>query len=238
MIAMLVSYYYDHRCHQLLPKASENDLDAAFNGYLRDQAIDKKTASPEMLAQFREAFEEVQRAKAVTPTRRPMKLRDLKPDEYRYAVAVREGSELFVTLFIRRDPKGDVYVMIPRGRGSGNPHASYHRNGTLHHKSNDRPMMPSDRQPLIGGGFKGCEHICMFGGHAPKRVGVTCDATKFTGIVEVQDEELNDGFVAVDLVEPGCEKQVIDLGNPVHSTHVFKEAEPWLLIRVGKHRKF
>ena len=167
-----------------------------------------------------------------------MKLRDLKPGEHRYAVAVREGSDLFMTLFIRRDPKGDVYVMIPRRRGSENPHASYHRDGTLHHKNYDRPMMPSDRQSLIDGGFKGCEHICMFGEHAPKVVGVTCDASKLTGIVEVPDEILSDGYFAVDLVEPGCENQVIDLCNPVHSRHVFKEAEPWLVIRAGKHRKF
>jgi hypothetical protein len=79
----------------------------------------------------------------------------------------------------------------------------------------------------------------MFGGHAPKIVGVTCDASKLTGVVEVQDQLLTDqGFVAVDLVEPGCENQVIDLFNPVYSIQVFKEAEPWLVIRVGKHRKF
>jgi hypothetical protein len=126
------------------------------------------------------------REKTTTPKPGQMKLRDLKPGEYRYAVAVREGSDLFMTHFIRRDPKGDVYLMIPRGRGSGNPHASYHRNGRFHQKSHDHSMSKRQLQPLAGN-FNGCEHLGMYGGHAPKIVGVTCDASKLTGIVEVQD---------------------------------------------------
>jgi hypothetical protein len=66
-------------------------------------------------------------------------------------------------------------------------------------------------------------------------VGVTCDPAKFTGIVEVPNGILSpsDGFVALGLVEASYESNVINFFNPVHSTHVFKEAEPWLLIRVG-----
>jgi hypothetical protein len=234
--------YYDHRCHQILPcyrrkselTSSENDRNT-FRGYLRYQNIDPTTAPPEMLKDFREAFEEWQKKKAVTPKPGQMKLRDLRPGEYRYAVGVREGADFFMTLFIRRDPKGDVYVMIPRGRGSGNPHASYHRDGTFHQKNYDQPMMPEQRQPIKG--FKDCEHLGMYGGHGPKDVGVTCDTAKFTGIVEVPDQIFDppsEGFIAVDLVEPGCENQLMNLFNPIHSTHVFKEAEPWLVIRVGK----
>jgi hypothetical protein len=40
-----------------------------------------------------------------------------------------------------------------------------------------------------------------------------------------------DGFVAVDLVEPGCEP--LDLFNPVTQTQAFKETVPWIVIRVG-----
>jgi hypothetical protein len=140
-----------------------------------------------------------------------------------------------MTFFIRRDPKGDVYLMIPRGRGSGNPHASYHSNGRFHQKSYDRATTVSDRQSLTS--FRGHEHLGMYGGHGPKSIGITCDPAKFTGIVEVPDDVLTDGFVAVDLVEPGCEDQIIDLGNPIVSTSIFKEAEPWLVIRVGTHAR-
>jgi hypothetical protein len=237
------STYYDHRCHQVLPKPSEpqdfiseDDLNT-FEGYLRYQAIDPTTASQEVLAQFREVFEEAQKAKAATPKLGRMKLRDVRPGEYRYAVVVRDGSDLLLTMWIRRDPKGDVYALMPRSRG--NPHASYHRDGTFHHKSDGHQMAVSKRKPLTGGGFKGCEHFGMFAGHGPKTVGAICDPTKFTGVLEVPPGILGpkDGFVAVDLVEPGCENQVIDLYNPVHVTQVFKEAEPLLVIRVGKQRK-
>src|SRR5260370_25273917 len=164
-----------------------------------------------------------------------MKLRDLRPGEYRYAVVVREGPDLFMTMWIRRDPKGDVYVMVVRGRGEWNPHASYHRDGTFHHKSYDHQMVVSKRQPLVGGGFKGCEHFGMFGGHGPKTMGAVCDPTKFSDVVEVPPGILGpkDGFVAVDLVEPGC--ATFDLFNPVLLTQIFKEAEPWLAIRCGTH---
>jgi hypothetical protein len=231
--------YYDHRVHQILPTTVSSGLREAlgFIRYLRQQAIDPMSARPEELSDCRKAYGEAQAKKKTTPRPGLMKLRDLKPNEFRYAVAVRDGSDHFMTLFIRRDPKGDVYVMIPRGRGSENPHASYHRDGTFHQKRHDRATMISKRQPLTVG-FKGCEHLGMYGGHAPKIVGVTCDATKLTGVVEVQDEQLtDDGFVAVDLVEPGCENQMIDLFNPVHSTRVFKDVKPWLVIRVGKMRK-
>jgi hypothetical protein len=141
---LMLDTYYDHNCHQLLPKANKpqslnKDERDTFEGYLRYHQQNPTTASPEALASFRKAFEEWQTKKAATPKPGRMKLRDLKPGEYRYAVAVREGSELFMTLFIRRDPKGDVYVMIPRGRGSGNPRTSYHHRGRFHHKSYNRP---------------------------------------------------------------------------------------------------
>jgi hypothetical protein len=239
-MTQMSSTYYDHRCHQVLPKPDEpqdfigeDDLDT-FEGYLRYQSIDPTTTSLEVLEQIRAAFEEAQKATAATPKLGRMKLRDLRPGEYRYAVVVRVGSDLFMTLWVRRDPKGDVYALMPRSHGQGNPHASYHRDGTFHHKSYGHQMAVSKRQPLTGGGFKGCEHFGMFAGHGPKTVGAVCEPTKFTGVVEVPPGILGpkDGFVAVDLVEPGCE--TFDLFNPVLLTQVFKEAEPWLVIRVGK----
>jgi hypothetical protein len=211
---------------------SEDDLDT-FEGWLRYQAFDPTTATPEELAAFRQLFEEAQAKTAATPKLGLMKLNALKPGEYRYTVAVREGPDLLMTLLIRRDPKGDVYVMVPRGRGKWNPHASYHRDGTFHHKSHDHKMLADKRQALNA--FRGCEHLGMFGGHGPKSVGAICDPNKFSGIVEVPDGILGPkhGFVAVDLVAPGSDP--INLFNPVLFAEVFKEAEPWLVIRVGTH---
>jgi hypothetical protein len=50
-------------------------------------------------------------------------------------VAVREDSDLWLTLWVRRSPKGEFFVMVPRGDRGWNPHTSYHLDGTLHMKS-------------------------------------------------------------------------------------------------------
>jgi hypothetical protein len=52
-----------------------------------------------------------------------------------YAVAVRDGGDLFVLITIVRDPKGDVYVNSPRPDPNWKPHASYHASGQHHAKS-------------------------------------------------------------------------------------------------------
>ena len=41
-----------------------------------------------------------------------------------------------------------------------------------------------------------------------------------------------DGYVAVDLVEPGCDP--LDLFNPVTHERAFKDSIPWIVVRVGK----
>ena len=41
-----------------------------------------------------------------------MNLKPLRPGEYRYAVALRDGSDLWLTLWVRRDPKGDVKTSV------------------------------------------------------------------------------------------------------------------------------
>jgi hypothetical protein len=93
-----------------------------------------------------------------------------KQDEFKYAVAIRVGTDLWLTMTVRRDHKGDVYVTYPRHEG--NPHASYHRDGTFHLKSDDHKTMSSKRQPLTEA-FKGFEHMGMFAGHG-KSVGAHC----------------------------------------------------------------
>jgi hypothetical protein len=139
----------------------EDDLDT-FEGFLRYQGFDPSTASADVLVEFREIFDENQIRKSERRGLGTMNFGALKPREHRYAVAVREGADLLLTLWIKRAP-GDVYVMIPRDRGQWNPHASYHKDGSFHHKSHDNKMMGSKRQPL-NAAFKGCETFGMTGG--------------------------------------------------------------------------
>jgi hypothetical protein len=209
---------------------SEDDLNT-FEGYLRFQAVDPLTATSDDLAMFRQCFDEAMAAVSTTPKLGAMKFKAI-PGEFRYAVAVREGSDLWLTTWVKRAPKGDVYVVIPRSDGHWNPHSSYHRDGTTHSKSFNHKLSSSKKQPLTEA-FKGCEPLGMFAGHSPKNIGAICDPAMFSGVIEVPPGILGprDGFVAVDLVEPGCDP--LELFNPVIQTQVFKDSVPWIVIRVG-----
>jgi hypothetical protein len=212
---------------------SEDDLDT-FDGYLRYQGIDPKSAAPEVLEQFRTVFEEAKAKRAATP---PMgeifkpKATGAKQGEFKIAVAVRDGEQLLLAMTVRRDHKGDVYVIYPRQER--NPHASYHRDGTFHHKSDNHAMMSKQRQPLTSA-FKGCEHMGMFLGHGPKTTGAICNPANFSEVIEIAPGILGprDGYVAVDLVGPGCDPS--ELFNPVTHAQVFKDSIPWIVVRVGK----
>lgn len=209
---------------------SEDDLNTV-DGYLRYQGVDRATTAPDVLAQYLDEFDKAIAKKAATP---PMGVMDLeRPGQHLYAVAVREGVDLWLTLWVRRAPKGDVYVFVPRADRDWNPHVSYHNNGNFHAKSFDHRMSASKRQPLVDT-FKGCEHLGVFSGHGPKSIGAVCDPAMFSGIVEVAPGILGprDGIVALDLVEPGAMPH--ELLGPFTHEQVFKDSIPWIVVRVGK----
>jgi hypothetical protein len=72
-----------------------------------------------------------------TPKVGRMKLKPMIPGEYRYAVAIRDDSGLSLTLWVKRSPKGEFFVMAPRAEPGWDPHVSYHEDGTFHSKSFD-----------------------------------------------------------------------------------------------------
>jgi len=99
-----------------------------------------------------------------------MKLRKIA-GEYRYAVAVREGSDLWLALWVKRSKKGEFFVLLPRKDGRWDNHTSYHLDGTRNMKSRGRHVFePSQRQPLTGQ-FRGTESLWQIAGHDPKSVG-------------------------------------------------------------------
>jgi hypothetical protein len=208
---------------------SEDDLDT-FEGWLRFQAVDAATAKPDELAMWRGLFDEVTKRSSAAPKVGLMKLQPVA-GEHRYAVALRDGSDLWLTLWIRRSRKGEFFVMVPRGDRGWDPHTSYHLDGTFHMKSFGHKFdSTSKRQPLTGA-FKGTEYLGGHGGHGPKRVGAICDPNAFSGIVEVAPDVLgpSHGSVVVDLVEPGCEP--IPWPRVVRQ-EVFRDIVPWLVIRI------
>jgi len=70
-----------------------------------------------------------------------MKLPPPSPGEQRYAVAIRDGSDLWLTLWGRCSQKGDIFVMLPRGDPDLDVHTSYHCNGKFHTKT----LLPKKR---------------------------------------------------------------------------------------------
>src|SRR5436309_1062613 len=112
---------------------SEDDLQT-FEGWLKYQGVAAMSA-PEALEMWRRSYEEMRERMAADSKVGRMKLRPLMSGEHRYAVAVREGSDLWLTLWVKRSPKPEFFVFQPRADGDWNPHTSYHINGTLHMKS-------------------------------------------------------------------------------------------------------
>jgi hypothetical protein len=209
---------------------SEDDLQT-FEGWLKYQG-DAALTAPEDLETRRRSYEEMRERMAANPKVGRMKFRPLISGEHRYAVALREGSDLWLTLWVKRSRKPEFFVFQPRADGDWNPHTSYHLDGTLHMKSYDHKMVATKRQPLTGK-FRGTESLGAHGGHGPKGVGAICDPTDFTGVVEVAPGLLGprNGTVAVDLVEPGCEP-IASLSTKIVEREIFYETVPWVVITI------
>jgi len=110
---------------------SDDDL-KTFVGWLRYQGIDAGI-TPGELETWRGIFGEAQKRSSSVAKVRQMKLRSA-PGEHRYAVADREGSDLWLTLWVRRSPKSEFFVLMPRADRSWEVHTSYHLDGTFHMK--------------------------------------------------------------------------------------------------------
>ena len=155
------------------------------------------------------------------------------PGEYRYAVAVRDHGSLWLTLWVRRSPRGDVFIFQPRPDRSWNAYTSYHLDGTFHLKSHDHKMLPPQKRQALTTQFKGAEHLGVSFGHGFLSIGAVCDPTVFSSVIEESSGLLGpkQGGVSVDLIEPGCEP--IDLSpRQVVRQDVFRDVVPWIVIRL------
>src|SRR4051794_3519129 len=163
---------------------------STFEGYLRYQGIDPTTCSPEGLIEWRAIFNDAMRQKAQTPPVGFMKLRSL-PGQQLYAVAIDDGPNLWLTMWIRCGLGGDVYILYPRADRKLNAHASYHRNGRFHQKSDDRVLeITVQKRQSLTGNFRGREHLGAYGGHGGASIGAICNPSSFTGIVRIEPGRL------------------------------------------------
>jgi hypothetical protein len=209
---------------------SEEDLHT-FEGWLRYQQASASTA--EELETWHRLFEEARKAAATASKVGLMKLQPV-PGESRYAVALRDGRDLWLTLWVRRSRKGEFFIMTPRGDRDWDPHTSYHLDGTLHMKSfGVTAPPPPKRQPLTGI-FRGAEHLGAYYGHG-KGSGAICDPSMFDGIVEVPAGVLGPrhGGVTVDLVEPHHDPASFPW-NEIVIRQIFTDAVPWVVLTVGR----
>lgn len=194
----------------------EDDLQT-FEGWLRYQAVEAATTAPEELEKWRRLFEDAMERTAACPKVGLMKFQPV-PGEHRYAVTVQEGSDLWLTLWVRRSRKGEFFIMLPRGDQDWDPHTSYHLDGTLHMKSYDHKVLrPQKRQPLTGA-FRGSESLGFYAGHGPKSVGAICDPTAFSGVVKAAPGVLGPchGEVKVDLGRARPRADEVPLGPDRH----------------------
>ena len=220
---------------------SEDDL-LTFEGWLKYQAADPAAMTPEQLTEWQGLFDELVERRKTGPKVGLMKLQPV-PGEQKYAVAIRDGSELWLTLWVRCSRKGEIFVMRPRPDRDWDAHASYHLDGTFHHKSYGTVSVSLKRQPLTGKLSEGSEHLGTYSGHGPKSAGAVCDPKAFDGVVIVEPGILGprDGDVGVDLVEPGYEAEWNgDMGqrfylSGVHQREVFpRNGRPSVVITIQR----
>ena len=180
---------------------------------------------------WRDAFREVRDRASATPKVGLIKLKTIS-GERRYAVAVCDGSDLWLTLWVRRSRKPEFFVMVPRGDSGWDPHTSYHNDGKLHMKSHGTKLDVRQRQ-LLTEPFRGTEHLGVYLGHQAKSVGAICDPTAFSGIVRGCTRRAGATprpSVIVDLVEPGCQPMPCD---NVIQQEIFCDFLPWVVIRIA-----
>jgi hypothetical protein len=204
-----------------------------FEDWLKYQQLDTmlEQIPPDVLAGMRSRFDD---AKAKLDAFRPQVFKPGTTGGYCYAVAIEDGPGLRLTLWIRRNLKGECFVMYPRDPES-DPHSSYHANGSYHHKSYGAKTNLRQRQPLDQ--FTGAEHLGMFAGHGTDMAPI-CDPTQFTSVLTVLAGILEPlhGCVLVDLVEPGVLPHAHHRENPglrIVCEATYRVVEPWVAIAVA-----
>jgi hypothetical protein len=169
---------------------TEDDLDT-YEGWLKYQAFDLSTLSDEEAAAVRKLFDEAVSRRMTARKVGRMKLRD--PGESTYAIAIRDGADLWLALWIKRSTTSEYVIFHPTTDGNWNPHSSLHKDGTFHMKSHNRVMLePRRNQPPSA--VKGTEHLGAYSGFGPKAVGAICDLADFTGTFEAPPRVLGPGM--------------------------------------------
>lgn len=209
----------------------EKDL-MTFDGWLRFQGIDQASLAADELNSWRQSFDEGRNRDSETPKVGLMKLGPIPAGEFRYAIAVDDGSGLWLAAWVRCSAKGEFFAMVPRADREWDIHASYHSDGTSHLKGHDRRIFPTKRQPTST--LKGNEPLATFAGYAPKTVGAICNPKAFSHVIVIPTGILGpvDGQITVDLVEPGCQPAPFPWTKVSHRK-LYYDTTPNVVITIG-----
>lgn len=204
---------------------SDDDL-RLFERWLKYQGLNTSKMTPEELATWRRRFEEAQKQRVISN----VGLMNLKtvPGENKYAVVVREGTDLFLVLWIRRNRKGEYVVLKPMSDRQLPPQSIDHRIGTLHHKIIKPKVVPAQKSPIFP----------IVNGFTPTNTGAVCDPTAFTGIVEVESGVLGpqDGSIGVILTQPDSSLPNYTWAYEVLIQKIFREVLPHVVVSILRRK--
>jgi len=159
-----------------------------------------------------------------------------------FAVAIRDGDDLFLWIRIRRAADGDIYYIFPTGREGAewkkaNPHGSLHKDGTLHHKSFNRKMSRK-RIQKPDANFKGPVNFVTrpIASNEPRLFGVICNPAEFDEVMEVPVGILSakryETHVSIDVTESGGSPSLNTSDGQILAQHTFQDSLPWILVSV------
>jgi hypothetical protein len=164
--------------------------------------------------------------------------------ESMFAVAVRDGDDLFLWIRLRRAAGTDIYYVIPTGREHDpewkewNPHGSWHKDGRLHHKSFNQKILPVGQRQEPNFEFKGTHNLITRGiaSDEPRTFGVPCDPTKFSEIMEISADILSpkhyETYTSIDVNEPGLQPILLGGRETILSQRIFDDTIPHITVTV------
>ena len=207
-------------------------MDVTYEEWLRDvQAVDIEKLGENEHVFWRQRYDEAMR-RGKAWREQPAPSRRSGQRGRRYAVVIEDDAGLGLTFWIKRSARGAVFLFYPR-ESSMDPHASYHLDGTYHNKIYGMKTDSQQRQPLDGG-FRGSEHLGMFGGHgAGPRMR---DLSHFDDVIVAPPDSLSgrSGRVLVDLVEPGQSPAPHHReGLSIVEERVYQDASPWIVVAIA-----
>ncbi|WP_141654349.1 hypothetical protein [Candidatus Nitrospira nitrosa] len=181
----------------------------------------------EELATWQCCFEETQKQRAASSDAGLMNLKAV-PGESKFAVGVREGTDLFLVLWVRRNQQGEYCILKPMRDRPVNLHGSSHSDGTLHHRIVRQKFLSDHKSTAFP----------IMNGFTPKETGAIFNPTAFTGIVEVASGILGPrhGCIGVSLAEPGFRLPDYTWAYQVLSQTVFREVSPHVVVSIMRKK--